>query len=72
MPTVEEFYTGKTINVAIAYSAGGGYDLYGRLVARHLGKHIPGKPNIVRAEHARRRQHAGGAAPLFGRAQGRH
>src|SRR5262245_19751400 len=45
--SVEEFYRGKTINMIIGYSVGGGYDLYGRLVARHIGKHIPGRPNVV-------------------------
>ncbi len=45
--SVEEFYKGKNINLYIGYSVGGGYDLYGRLVGRHLGKHIPGRPNIV-------------------------
>lgn len=45
--TVEEFYTGKTITLSIGFTPAGGYDLYGRLVARHLGKHIPGKPNII-------------------------
>jgi len=44
---VEDFYRGKSITLVIGYSVGGGYDLYGRLVARHLGKHIPGQPNIV-------------------------
>ena len=45
--SVEDFYRGKSITLVIGYSVGGGYDLYGRLVARHLGKHIPGQPNIV-------------------------
>ncbi len=45
--SVEEFYKGKTINVVIGYGVGGGYDLYGRLLARHLGKHIPGRPSLV-------------------------
>jgi tripartite-type tricarboxylate transporter receptor subunit TctC len=45
--SVEEFYRGKTVNMIIGYSVGGGYDLYGRLVARHIGKHIPGRPNVV-------------------------
>ena len=45
--SVEEFYKGKTINLVIGYSVGGGYDLYGRLLTRHIGKHIPGRPNIV-------------------------
>jgi tripartite-type tricarboxylate transporter receptor subunit TctC len=44
---IEEFYKGKTINLVIGYSVGGGYDLYGRLVARHIGKHIPGNPTVV-------------------------
>jgi tripartite-type tricarboxylate transporter receptor subunit TctC len=41
------FYAGKSIELDIGYSVGGGYDLYGRLLARHLGKHIPGNPTIV-------------------------
>src|SRR5258708_6551230 len=45
--SVEEFFRGKSINMIIGYSVGGGYDLYGRMVARHIGKHIPGKPNVV-------------------------
>src|SRR5947209_18654861 len=45
--SVEEFYKGKTVNLIIGYSVGGGYDLYGRLLARHIGRHIPGRPNIV-------------------------
>jgi tripartite-type tricarboxylate transporter receptor subunit TctC len=45
--SVEDFYKGKTVNLIIGYSVGGGYDLYGRLLARHIGRHIPGRPNIV-------------------------
>ena len=45
--SVEEFYTGKTIELQIGYSPGGGYDTYARLVAAHMGKHIPGNPTIV-------------------------
>jgi tripartite-type tricarboxylate transporter receptor subunit TctC len=44
---VEDFYRGKTVSMLIGYSVGGGYDLYGRLVARHMSKYIPGKPTIV-------------------------
>ncbi|TMJ74864.1 MAG: hypothetical protein E6G80_03630 [Alphaproteobacteria bacterium] len=44
---VEDFYKGKTVSLLIGYSVGGGYDAYGRLVARHLGKHIPGNPSVV-------------------------
>lgn len=42
-----QFYTGKAVDLQIGYSVGGGYDLYARLVARHLGQHIPGNPTIV-------------------------
>jgi tripartite-type tricarboxylate transporter receptor subunit TctC len=46
-PPVEDFYRGKKIDLVIGYSSGGTYDLYARLVARHLGRHIPGQPLIV-------------------------
>jgi tripartite-type tricarboxylate transporter receptor subunit TctC len=42
-----EFYRGKTIDLIIGCSPGGGYDAYARLLARHLGGHIPGNPRIV-------------------------
>jgi tripartite-type tricarboxylate transporter receptor subunit TctC len=45
--SAEQFFRGKTINIYVGSSAGGGYDTYGRLVARHLGKHVPGQPTIV-------------------------
>jgi tripartite-type tricarboxylate transporter receptor subunit TctC len=45
--SAEQAFRGKTVNVYIGFSPGGGYDFYGRLVARHIGKHIPGKPNVV-------------------------
>jgi tripartite-type tricarboxylate transporter receptor subunit TctC len=41
------FYAGKSIDLQIGYSVGGGYDLYGRLLARHIGRHIPGNPTVV-------------------------
>ncbi len=44
---VEAFYRGRNIDLNIGFSVGGTYDLYGRLVARHIGKHIPGQPTIV-------------------------
>src|SRR5438034_8494188 len=44
---VEDFYKGKTISLVIGYSVGGGYDLYARLLARHMAKYIPGRPSIV-------------------------
>src|SRR6516164_7982777 len=40
--SVESFYRGRTINLVIGYSDGGGYDIHGRVLARHLGNHIPG------------------------------
>ncbi len=43
----EEFYAGKTVSLYIGSTVGGGYDAYGRLVARHIGKYIPGNPTIV-------------------------
>ena len=43
----EHFYKGKTIRIIVGLSAGGGYDVYTRAVARHYGKHIPGNPAIV-------------------------
>ena len=45
--SVADFYRGKTVNVLIGVGVGGEYDLQARLVARHLGKHIPGNPNVV-------------------------
>jgi len=44
---VTDFYRGRTLTVLISYSAGGGYDLYARLLARFLGKHLPGNPTVV-------------------------
>lgn len=45
--SVEDFYKNKNIDLVIGYTPGGGYDTYARLMARHLGRFIPGKPNIV-------------------------
>jgi tripartite-type tricarboxylate transporter receptor subunit TctC len=42
-----DFYAGKTINLIVGYSSGGGYDVYSRIIARHIARHIPGTPNIV-------------------------
>jgi tripartite-type tricarboxylate transporter receptor subunit TctC len=41
------FYQGKTITLVVSSTSGGGYDLWGRLTARYIGKHIPGNPAIV-------------------------
>ena len=45
--TPGDFYRGKTLELQIGYTPGGGYDTYGRLMARHLGNHLPGNPQIV-------------------------
>jgi tripartite-type tricarboxylate transporter receptor subunit TctC len=44
---IADFYRGKTMKIIIGYGPGGGYDLYGRLAAEFLGRHIPGNPTIV-------------------------
>jgi len=44
---IADFYKGKTINMVIGLSAGGGYDIFARLVAKHMVKYIPGKPDQV-------------------------
>jgi tripartite-type tricarboxylate transporter receptor subunit TctC len=41
------FYEGKTIRFIVGFSAGGGYDTYTRLIARHMGKYVPGNPVFV-------------------------
>jgi tripartite-type tricarboxylate transporter receptor subunit TctC len=43
----EDFYRGKTLTVLVGYAAGGGYDINARLLARHFGDHIPGRPSVV-------------------------
>jgi tripartite-type tricarboxylate transporter receptor subunit TctC len=45
--TVADFYKGRTITLIVGYGPGGGYDLFARLMARHLGRYIPGNPTIV-------------------------
>jgi tripartite-type tricarboxylate transporter receptor subunit TctC len=44
---ISDFYKGKDLTLVISSSPGGGYDLYARLIARSLGKHISGTPNVV-------------------------
>ena len=43
----DNFFAGKTIRIMVAYSPGGGFDAYSRILARHLPKHIPGNPTVV-------------------------
>src|SRR5262249_39804010 len=44
---VADFYRGKTVNFIVGFGPGGGYDLYPRVLSRHLGRHIPGNPTVV-------------------------
>ena len=44
---VEDFYRGRSITILVGFTAGGGYDLYARVLARHIGRHLPGNPAIV-------------------------
>lgn len=44
---IADFYKNQTVTIYIGYAPGGGYDLYGRLAARHIGRHIPGAPTVV-------------------------
>lgn len=43
----EEFFKGKAVKFVVAYSPGGSFDLYTRLIARHIGRHIPGHPSAI-------------------------
>ncbi len=45
--SVADFYKGKTVSIVVGFGAGGGYDLYARLLGRFIGEHIPGRPNVV-------------------------
>ena len=43
----DPFYKGKVVSIYIGFAPGGAYDYFGRLVARHIGKHLPGNPSVV-------------------------
>lgn len=43
----QAFFAGKTMRIVVGFAAGGGYDTYARTIGRHLGKHIPGNPNVT-------------------------
>src|SRR5450759_5310170 len=45
--SVADFYRGRTVTISVGLSAGGGYDLHARVLARYLGKHLPGAPAVV-------------------------
>jgi tripartite-type tricarboxylate transporter receptor subunit TctC len=42
-----DFYQGKVMRIIVGFSAGGGYDHYARVLSRHIGRHIPGQPNVI-------------------------
>ena len=44
---VADFYKGRQVNLIVGYGTGGGYDVYARLIARHLGKYVAGNPSII-------------------------
>src|SRR5712672_4602953 len=69
--SVEAFYKGRQINLIVGYGPGGGYDLTARLLARHIGRYIPGNPsvavqNMVGAGSLRAANYIYGAAPKDG------
>src|SRR4051812_14468295 len=41
------FYRGKSVRLVLSTGVGGGYAVYGRLLARHMDRHLPGQPNII-------------------------
>src|SRR5512145_3020879 len=43
----QDFYRGKTIRIIVGFSAGGGFDQYSRIIARHMPRHIPGSPTMI-------------------------
>jgi tripartite-type tricarboxylate transporter receptor subunit TctC len=43
----EPYFKGKTIRIVVGFSEGGGYEVYARAIARHMGKYIPGNPSIM-------------------------
>jgi tripartite-type tricarboxylate transporter receptor subunit TctC len=45
--TPQAFYAGRNVTLIVGYPSGAAYDIYARLVGRHIGRHIPGQPNIV-------------------------
>jgi len=45
--SVADFYKGRRINLIVSYGTGGGYDVYARVLARHMSRHIPGNPPII-------------------------
>ena len=44
---IADFYRGKNFTIIVGYSAGGGYDVYARAIARYINRQIPGNPNVI-------------------------
>src|SRR5688500_17118725 len=44
----DPFFKGKTVRIIVPFAAGGGYDIYSRIMGRHMGKYIPGNPVLDR------------------------
>ena len=65
-------FAGKTVTMYIGFGPGGGYDLWARVVARHIGAHLPGNPTVNAGESARRRQLSRRQLHLQRGAEGRH
>ena len=73
--SAQDHYKGKTVTVFVGFEPGGSYDFYGRLLARHIGKHLPGTPTVVAssmpgAGGIRAANHLFSAAPKDGTAIG--
>jgi tripartite-type tricarboxylate transporter receptor subunit TctC len=45
--TAEEFYKGKALTLVVGNGPGGGFDVFGRLLARYIGRYVPGNPSVV-------------------------
>jgi tripartite-type tricarboxylate transporter receptor subunit TctC len=45
--SVEQFYRDRQISMIVGFGPGGGYDAYTRVLARHIGRHIPGNPQVI-------------------------
>ena len=54
--SVPQFYKGRQVTIVVGSPPGGGFDIYARLLGRHIGKYIPGNPECDREQHAGRGQ----------------
>jgi len=45
--SVEEFYKGKTLQINVGFGVGASYDIYARVLAEHIGRHVPGNPKTI-------------------------